>query len=250
MLATRVIPQLLADGRKLVKGKTFKPWRTVGVALQAAQIHASRGVDELLLIDVTATKEGRGPDLALIEELTESCFMPVTVGGGIRTVDQVREVLRAGADKVLIGNAGVWDQAFIARAASATGCQAIVVAIDVRDDDFRRQVCSDAGERRWMFDPVEWAAAMQRNGAGEILLNSITREGTMQGYDLGLIRDVSAAVDVPVVAAGGCSGYDDMVRAVQAGASAVSAGALFQFTDATPREAAEYLHKAGIPARV
>ena len=242
-LAYRVIPTVLCRGRQLVKGRQFAANRVVGHAAQAVRIHNQRGVDELVLLDIGATPEGRGPDLDLVRELSEACFMPLAVGGGIRSVEDVRALLNAGADKVVIGTEAV----VVAKlAADRVGCQAVVVAIDV---DARGMV-SWRGHTPTDLSPVTYARQIEREGAGEILLTSIDREGTMAGYDLKLIREVSAAVSIPVIANGGCSSYQDMAAAIKAGASAVAAGALFQFTDATPREAATFLHQQGIEARV
>jgi len=247
MLARRVIPVLLARGHQLVKGERFNSWRSVGHVLQAAKIHQARGVDELIVLDIGATPERRGPDFEFIEKLTSECFMPLTVGGGVRSVEDVRWLLALGADKVAICTAAVANPCLIAECASRFGSQAIVVAIDVSDG----RVVTECNGRAWYIGPPEkWAQSCEYNGAGEILLTSVDRDGTLQGYDLELVRRVSEAVSVPVIAAGGCSGYEDMRLAIEAGASAVAAGALFQFTDATPRGAAEYLAAHGIEARL
>lgn len=238
-LATRIIPTLLCRGRQLVKGKQFNAWRSVGVVAQAVRVYQERGVDELVLLDIGATPEGRGPDLRLVEELTAGCFMPLAIGGGVRTLEDVRALLRAGADKVVIRSAGI---EFARAAAKVVGRQAIVAALDVYGLH---------GEP-WV-NGFDWRAAAQRwarAGAGEILLTSVHHEGTMQGYNLELISAVSRAVDVPVIAHGGAGTYQHMLEAVRAGASAVAAGAMFQFTDATPAGAARYLAEHGVETRV
>jgi len=232
MLATRVIPVLLKRGDALVKGERFKSWRSVGHALQAAKIHAKRQVDELIVLDIAATPEGRGPDFDAISELTKDCFCPITVGGGVRTIDDAKALLRVGADKVAVHTAG---QSLVKQIAERCGRQAVVAVIDYYDN--------------WVGVP-ELARQYEEAGAGEILLQSVERDGTMAGYDIEMIRKVSRAVSIPVIACGGCSGYDDMVSAINAGASAVAAGALFQFTDCTPKGAAEYLDRKGIETRI
>ena len=243
-LAHRVIPTILCRGRALVKGERFNAWRTVGVAATAVRIHAARGVDEVCLLDIGATPEGRGPDLSLVRELSEVLFVPLAVGGGVRSLADVRALLAAGADKVVIGEAAFCQDDLVGRCTDAVGCQAIVVALNVDRD-------SVVMRGRTVFVGAARAAeSMKAAGAGEILLTSIEREGTMQGYDLDLIRSVAGAVDIPVIAHGGCRGYEDMAAAIEVGASAVAAGALFQFTDATPRGAAKYLQEHGIEARV
>jgi imidazole glycerol-phosphate synthase subunit HisF len=248
-LATRVIPVLLARGDELVKGKRFDAWRSVGHVLQAAHVHAARGVDELVVLDIAATREGRGPNLALVEKICRAMFTPVTVGGGVRNVQDVRDLLAAGADKVAICTH--WN--VIGDAADKFGRQAIVAAIDAN----KGFAWTHAGTVavRWgdMPNPVdvEYVVKMVAGmGAGEILLTSIAREGTMEGYDLELIRRVAPLVTVPVIANGGCGTYLDMLDALAVGAHAVAAGAMFQFTDQTPRGASRYLAQRGVEVRL
>jgi cyclase len=236
-LAVRVIPTLLAKGKQLVKGRRFSADRVVGHVQQAARVHQARGVDELCILDVGATPAGRGPDFAAIEALTADCFMPLTVGGGIRTLNDIERLLRAGADKVAIKTAYQANFDFLNASAHRFGAQAIVVALDV---------CTE-GRTTLVLD---LARDIEARGAGEILLTAMDREGTMEGYDLQLIHAVAHAVDIPVIAHGGCSSYQNMHEAIKAGASAVAAGALFQFTDATPRGAAEYLYMQGVEVRL
>lgn len=240
MLAHRVIPIVLHRGHQVVKGERFNSWRSVGHVMQAIMTYQQRGVDELVLLDIAATPEGRGPDFAMVEELSAELFCPLTVGGGVRSVEDVQQLLKVGADKVSICTAAFESAELIRRCADRFGSQAIVLAVDYKDE----RLWSHCGTHSWK----EHAETV--SGFGEMLLTAIDREGTTQGYDLDLIRAVSAAVDVPVIANGGCSGYEDMAAAIKAGASAVAAGALFTFTDATPREAALYLQKQGIEARV
>lgn len=242
MLAYRIIPTVLCRGRELVKGRQFDSWRSVGLAMQAIQIHAARGVDELCLLDVAATAEGRGPDLELVRELSDFLFAPLSVGGGVRSVDDVKALLRAGADKVVIGTR----YELIREAAEKVGNQAIVASIDVRQGC----VYTRSGTSLCVNSPTYWARTLERLGAGEILLQSIDRDGTGQGYDLELIRAVSQAVAIPVIASGGAGSYAHMLEAIQAGASAVASGAMFQFEDTTPRGAAQYLASKGIEVRL
>lgn len=246
-LAHRVIPTILCRGRQMVKGKGFNAWRSVGVAAQAVRIHQMRGVDELVMLDITATAEERGPDLGLVEELSEICFMPLSVGGGVRSVADVKALLRAGADKVVIGTGVVEVHDLVRHCADAVGSQAIVVSVDV---GYGGSVMVHCGQKPYAHDPLYYASWAEKAGAGEILLQAIERDGTMEGYDLNLIARVSAAVGIPVIVSGGCSGYENMRRALDAGAAAVAAGALFQFTDSTPRGAAQYLAAKGIEVRV
>ena len=234
VLATRIIPTLLTRGRTLVKGVAFESWRVAGVAAQAVRIHSMRGVDELIMLDISATKEGRGPDLKLVEELSETCFMPITVGGGIKTLQDAKDLLRAGADKVSVCSAARTRPELIAEIANSIGSQAIVVAIDYH-----------TGEQ-----VLDLAVHTEQMGAGEILLTCMDREGRLNGYDLDTIKRVSEAVSIPVIAHGGAGTYAHMLAAVKAGASAVAAGAMYQWTDQTPRGAAEYLAKKGLETRI
>lgn len=243
-LAKRVIPTILCRGRTAFKGERFQATRSIGLAANLVRVHAARLVDEVVLLDIGATPEGRGPDLSLVEELAEDLFCPLAVGGGVRSVQDVRDLLKAGADKVVIGTAR---PRVVSEIAAAVGSQAVVVAIDYREDG---HVYKKAGALCVPVSPTLWARELEHAGAGEVLLTAIHREGTLSGYDLATIASVAQAVQVPVVAHGGCRDYADMAAALERGASAVAAGALFQFTEATPREAAQYLNEHGIEARV
>lgn len=233
MLAKRVIPTMLVRGRTLVKGEKFNSWRSIGYALQSAKIHAARGVDELCILDISATAEGRGPDLDLVRELSEGCFIPITVGGGVRTLEHIDQLLRAGADKVCIRSG----RGVIPEASQHFGRQAIVYSLDVGPGANHQAV-------------VNAARNFETLGAGEILLQAMDRDGTLQGYDLDLIRAVSAAVNIPVIASGGCGSYEHMLQAFHAGADACAAGAMFAFTDNTPRGAARFLKSQGLEVRL
>ena len=232
MLAKRIIPTILVRGKTAYKGERFVSTRSIGSALAIAQVHARRGVDELCILDISATEEGRGPDLDLVRELSDSCYIPITVGGGVKSLADIDDLLRAGADKVCL-RTGRW---IIPRASERFGRQAIVYSLDVGAGYNAKAV-------------VESARSWESRGAGELLLQSEDRDGTMQGYDLEMIRQVSAAVSIPVIASGGCRDYADMLAAFKAGADACAAGALFAFTDATPKGAARYLQKQGMEVR-
>lgn len=246
MLATRIIPTLLCRGRQLIKGTQFNGWRSCGLVMQAARIHGMRAVDELVLLDIDATKEGRGPDLDLVAELALNMATPLAIGGGIRSIGDIDALLRAGADKVVI-NTALWEKiGLLQDAARHFGSQAIVAALDVK----RSHPAFRCGEYVIEDTPRNVARALESSGAGEILLTSIDNEGMMTGYDLTTINIVSEAVSIPIIAHGGCGSYVDMHNAIKAGANAVAAGALFQFTDATPAEAARYLHEMGVEVRI
>ena len=243
MLAHRVIPSLLVRNGALVKGVAFNSWRSIGSPPQAIRTHQARGVDEIIVLDIGATPEGRGPDFEMVARLTEGCFSPITVGGGVRSVEDVRRLLASGADKVAICTGG---PKLIGECAVRFGCQAIVAALDVKDG----HATVRCGTHTTLQPAVGWARVCESEGAGEILLTSIDRDGTLEGYDLDLIKAVSAAVSIPVIANGGAGTYEHMRQAIEAGASAVAAGAIFAWTDATPRGAAEYLKAHSIHARI
>lgn len=245
MLSKRIIPVLLVRGHQLVKGRQFNSWRSVGVAEQAARIYAKRGADELVILDISATPAGRGPDFAMVERMTAGNFCPVSVGGGVRTVEDMRMLLAAGADKVVI-NTAAFDLPTLKNAAGKFGRQALCVSID---HDEHGEAVVRCGEICTAMKAVEWTALAASAGAGEILLTSIDRDGMMGGYDLEMIRAVSSVIDIPVIASGGCGSYEHMFEALQAGADAVAASSLFLFTDAVPAGAAEYLTAKGVVCR-
>ena len=245
MLAKRIIPTLLRDGDKLVKGEKFNGWRSVGHARQAVRVMAQRGVDEMVLLDITATKQNRRPDPKQIREYADECFMPLTIGGGIHSLEDVKVCLNNGADKVAIGAAGA---GMINDIAAMYGSQAVAATIDY--ECINGQMVVRHHKIRGTAPPIEYAKHLESAGAGEIILTCIDREGVMGGYDLPTIKQVSDALQIPVIAHGGCSGYEDMHNAIRVGASAVAAGALFQFTDSTPRGAALYLASQGIEVRI
>lgn len=246
-LAVRIIPTLLARGEQLVKGRNFQAWRTVGVVEQAARICGARGVDEVILLDIAATPEGRGPDFYRVSRISENFLTPLTVGGGVRSIQHVEQLLRQGADKVAIGTAVYEVGDIIYDCAEYFGSQAIVYAMDVMGGN---TVMTHCGKHGYSHNPVYCAQWAESHGAGEILLTSIDREGTLSGYDLELVEKVASAVDIPVIAHGGCSGPEDMLEAIRAGASAVAAGALFQFTEWTPASCAQWLADHGVETRV
>lgn len=251
MLKVRVIPTLLWKGPGLVKGVAFDSWRRVGTILPAVKVYNSRDVDELIVVDITATCEERGPDHLIVGDFSSFCFVPLTVGGGITDEEQVAALLRNGADKISINTAAYDRPEIIERTAARFGSQCAVVSIDVRRDKDDSLSCfSHSGTQDRKRDPVDLAREVADRGAGEILLTSIDRDGTMKGYDLGLIEAVASAVRIPVIASGGAGNYGHMVEAVRdAGASAVAAASMFHFTEQTPSGAKMAMAQARIPVR-
>lgn len=231
MLQVRVFPTLLLKGNGLWKTVKFKQPRYVGDPLNAVRIFNQKEVDELLLLDIGATPEQSGPRLDLISKISDECFMPLTVGGGIDSVDTVRELLGAGVEKVSINTAAVGHPELVEACANEFGSQSVVVAIDAaRKWGGSYRVHTHGGRQRTRIDPVAHALEMEQAGAGEILINSIERDGTQAGFDLELTRAVADAVSVPVIASGGAGSVEHLAEAVeQGGASAVTAGSLFVF---------------------
>lgn len=252
MLKTRVIPTLLWKGPGLVKGVGFNSWRRVGSVLPAIKVYDKREVDELIILDITATAEGRPPDAYSIANFAASLSVPLTIGGGITSVAQIAELLKSGADKIAMNTSATVNPSLISEAARYFGTQCVVVSIDARRlDDGGYHAFSRCGTQDTGRDPVELAKAAADLGAGEILITSIDRDGTMEGYDLDLIEAISSSVGIPVIASGGAGGYRHMVDAVlQGGASAVAAASMFHFTEQTPAKAKEAMAQAGIPVRV
>lgn len=250
MLAKRIIPQLLCRGTSLVKGKRFNAWRSIGTAIQGVKIHQRREVDEILLLDIGATPENRGPDLEMISQMADMCFSPLTVGGGVKSLKDVQKLLDHGADKICLNTAAVYRPSLIREIAEQYGSSTVVVSIDVYPRRGWWYVVTECGKKSQLIEVHEWAQHVEYLGAGEIIVCNIDREGTLEGYDLDLVRVVSQSVGVPVVASGGCSGPDNMREAFCAGASAVSAGALFAFSEMTPKTCAQYLHECGVEVRL
>ncbi len=252
MLKVRIMPTLLYRDFELVKGVGFDSWRGIGSAMQAVRVYNLREVDELVFLDIAAFRDKRSPDFELIDELADECFMPLTVGGGISSLDDVRNLLAVGADKVAVNSQAIRTPQFISEVASKFGSQCVVVSIDARkEDDGNYRVYGHSGTRATDFDPVTLAAKVAKFGAGEILLTSIERDGTMNGYDVELTRQVSRAVNIPVIAAGGAGSYEHLYDVyAQGGASAMAAASMFHFTEQTPLAAKEFLYEKGVPVRM
>lgn len=250
MLKVRVIPTLLWKQFGLVKGVGFDSWRRVGPVLPAIKVYNQREVDELVLVDILAHHFGDDPDFESIDEFGQDCFVPLTVGGGVSRIEQVQRLLRAGADKVSVNTAAYDRPGLVTEIAKRHGVQSVVASIDVRSHDGGWACFSHAGQQATGRKVTAWARELEDRGAGEILITSIERDGTMQGYDLALVEAVVGAVQIPVIASGGAGNYQHMVDAViRAGASAVAAASIFHFTEQTPAGAKAALAAAGVPVR-
>lgn len=252
MLSKRVIPCLdVTDGR-VVKGTKFLNLRDAGDPVECAKAYDLQGADELVFLDITASSDGRNTMLDVVQRTAEQCFMPLTVGGGIRTIEDVRTMLLAGADKVSMNTSAIQTPRLIAESANQFGSQCIVVAIDAkRNGDGGWTVYTHGGRRATDLDAVAWAREVARLGAGEILLTSMDADGTKDGYDIALTAAVSAAIEIPVIASGGAGTLDHMVDVLSQGrADAVLAASIFHFGEFTIAQAKHHLDAAGIPVRM
>ena len=252
-LAKRVIPCLDVDAGRVVKGVRFVDIRDAGDPVEVARRYDREGADEITFLDITASSDARETIVHVVEAVAAQVFIPLTVGGGVRTVADVRRLLKAGADKVGVNTAAVNNPAFVAAASAKFGAQCIVVAIDARrvsEDPLRWEVFTHGGRKPTGLDAVAWAVRMAAAGAGEILLTSMDRDGTRDGYDVELTRAVADAVPIPVIASGGVGGLDHLVDGIRQGhADAVLAASIFHFGEYTVGAAKAHLAQAGIEVR-
>ncbi len=250
MLKTRIIPTLLWKDSGLVKGMGFDSWRRVGTILPAIKVYNTRQVDELIIVDITATNNDREPDYAEVEDFSSECFVPLTVGGGIKNIEHVKKLLRVGADKVAINSAMYDNPELITEIAKMFGTQCVVASIDAKKVGSKYECFSHSGQKSTGKEVSEWAKKVCELGAGEILITSIEKDGVMQGYDIDLIKTVTSVVNIPIIASGGAGNYEDMYKAyIEGGASAIAAASIFHFTQQTPREAKLYLQQKGVNTR-
>lgn len=251
MLKKRIIPKFLVRNGRLVKGVRFHDnFREAGNPVSTAKVYDSYGVDELMFVDIDATPQGRAATGSIIERVSEEVFMPFTVGGGIRSLEQIAALLGSGADKVCINSAAIDDPLFISRAASRFGDQCIVVGIDYqRMPDHTPRVVGHCGQRATAHDPLEWALRMQDAHAGEIMLCSIDRDGTMEGYDVDLIGRLAERLEVPLIASSGAGTLQHCKDALDAGASAITISSMFLFSDHSPIKVRTYLSSNGVSVR-
>jgi cyclase len=251
MFKVRVIPCLDVKDGRVVKGVNFVDLRDAGDPVEAAIAYDAAGADELTFLDINATHENRGTMMDVVRRTAEACFMPLTVGGGVRTVDDIKTLLRAGADKVSINSAAVANRQFVKEAAEKFGDQCIVVAIDAKRSGSRWEIFTHGGRKSTGIDAIEFAQEVVSLGAGEILLTSMDRDGTRSGFDIELIRAIADSVGVPVIASGGVGNLDHLVEGIRSGhATAVLAASIFHFGEFTIREAKEHMVRAGLPMRL
>jgi len=254
MLKTRVIPCLDVKDGRVVKGVNFVDLRDAGDPVEQAKLYDAAGADELCFLDITASHENRGTILEVARKTAEQCFMPLTIGGGVRTLEDIRALLLAGADKVSVNTAAVKDPDFVRRAAEKFGSQCIVVAIDAKSGGNTPsgfEIFTHGGRQATGIDAVAFAKLVEEKGAGEILLTSMDRDGTREGFNLPLTRAIADAVTIPVIASGGVGTLDHLVEGVTEGhASAVLAASIFHFGEHTVREAKLHMAKHGIAVRL
>lgn len=252
MLKTRIIPCLDVKDGRVVKGVNFVDLIDAGDPVESAKAYDAAGADELCFLDIAATLENRGTMFDVARRTAEQCFMPLTIGGGVRVPDDVRNLLLAGADKVSFNSAAVANPDVVAQSANRFGSQCIVVAIDAKTvSPGKWEIFTHGGSKPTGIDAIAFAKDMAANGAGEILLTSMDRDGTRAGFNLPLTRAISDAVNIPVIASGGVGTLDHLVEGVtKGGASAVLAASIFHFGDYTIKEAKDHMHAAGIPVRL
>jgi len=251
MLKTRIIPCLDVDKGRVVKGVNFVDLVDAGDPVEQAKVYDAAGADELTFLDITASHEDRETIFDVVAQTAEQCFMPVTVGGGVRTVDDIRKLLLAGADKVSINSAAIANPEFVRDAALKFGSQCIVVAVDAKKMGDHFEIFTHGGRKETGIEAIGWAERMAEYGAGEILLTSMDRDGTKSGFDIPLTRAIADAISIPVIASGGVGTLDHMVEGVTEGhASAVLAASIFHFGTYSIQETKAHMQTAGVPVRL
>jgi cyclase len=250
VLKFRVIPMMLWEYHGLVKGRQFNPDRRVGSVIPTVRIYNARDVDELILVDIKASKDNVNPRFSDIEKISAECSVPLTIGGGITSLGDVELLLRAGADKVALNSATYENLQLVTDAAERFGSQCIVASVDYRRTNLGPECFSHAGTQARGIDPIKWSSQLEGAGAGEILLTCIDNDGMMNGFDIPTIRKVCDLVKIPVIASGGAAEYRDFESAISnGGAAAVAAGSIFHFTENTPQGVRDYLRDCGLPVR-
>tara|TARA_B100001250_G_C19543752_1_gene675894 strand:+ start:60 stop:815 length:756 start_codon:yes stop_codon:yes gene_type:complete len=251
MLKNRIIPCLDVKNGRVVKGINFVDLKDAGDPVEQAKIYSDGGADEICFLDITASNENRDTIYDVVEKTSKKCFVPLTVGGGIRSVEDINKLLNCGADKVSINTAAVQDSKVIEDSAKKFGSQCIVVAIDAKKDGDKWKIFTHGGRNKTEIDVIEFAKKMEESGAGELLATSMDRDGTQDGYDIDLISKISSKVNIPVIASGGVGNLDHLADGIKLGkASAVLAASIFHYGKYSIKEAKEYLDSKGIPVRI
>jgi imidazole glycerol-phosphate synthase subunit HisF len=251
MLKKRIIPTLLFKDNKLVKGINFNSWRTVGDVMQSVRIYRMRKVDELILLDISATSLNKKIDLDLINEVANECFMPLVFGGGIKTIEDISNTLKAGADKVCINTASINDIKFVKEACKIFGSQAITISVDYKKKGDAIEIWSNSGQVKTNLVFKDYLKVLENIGVGEIILTSIDKDGTMEGYDIATITEVNKFLNIPIIASGGAGSFKNMFDLLKStNVSALAAGSIYHFTKKTPLDVKKYLNEKKIPVRI
>ena len=251
MLKNRIIPCLDVKNGRVVKGINFVGLKDAGDPVEQARIYSDNGADEICFLDITASNENRDTIYEVVKETSKKCFVPLTVGGGVRSVDDINKLLNCGADKVSINTAAVQNPSVVIDSSKKFGSQCIVVAIDAKKNDESWEIFTHGGRNSTGIDAIEFAILMEKNGAGELLVTSMDRDGTQKGYDIDLMSSISSSVNIPVIASGGVGNLDHLVEGIKTGkASAVLAASIFHYGKYSIKEAKEYLDSKGIPVRI
>ena len=251
MLKNRIIPCLDVKNGRVVKGINFVDLKDAGDPVEQARIYSDNGADEICFLDITASNENRDTIYEVVKETSKRCFVPLTVGGGVRSVDDINKLLNCGADKVSINTAAVQNPSVVIDSSKKFGSQCIVVAIDAKKNDESWEIFTHGGRNSTGIDAIDFAILMEKNGAGELLVTSMDRDGTQKGYDIDLMSSISSSVNIPVIASGGVGNLDHLVEGIKTGkASAVLAASIFHYGKYSIKEAKEYLDSKGIPVRI
>ena len=251
MLKNRIIPCLDVKNGRVVKGINFVGLKDAGDPVEQARIYSDNGADEICFLDITASNENRDTIYEVVKETSKRCFVPLTVGGGVRSVDDINKLLNCGADKVSINTAAVQNPSVVIDSSKKFGSQCIVVAIDAKKNDENWEIFTHGGRNSTGIDAIDFAILMEKNGAGELLVTSMDRDGTQKGYDIDLMSSISSSVNIPVIASGGVGNLGHLVEGIKTGkASAVLAASIFHYGKYSIKEAKEYLDSKGIPVRI
>ena len=251
MLKNRIIPCLDVKNGRVVKGINFVGLKDAGDPVEQARIYSDNGADEICFLDITASNENRDTIYEVVKETSKKCFVPLTVGGGVRSVDDINKLLNCGADKVSINTAAVQNPSVVIDSSKKFGSQCIVVAIDAKKNNESWEIFTHGGRNSTGIDAIDFAILMEKNGAGELLVTSMDRDGTQKGYDIDLMSSISSSVNIPVIASGGVGNLDHLVEGIKTGkASAVLAASIFHYGKYSIKEAKEYLDSKGIPVRI
>ena len=250
MLKNRIIPCLDVKNGRVVKGINFVDLKDAGDPVEQAKIYSNGGADEICFLDITASNENRDIIYDVVKKTSKKCFVPLTVGGGVRSVEDISKLLNCGADKVSINTAAVNDKKVVVDSSKKFGSQCIVVAIDAKKKDDIWEVFTHGGRNKTGINAIDFAKKMEDSGAGELLVTSMDKDGTKSGYDTELIKKISAKVNIPVIASGGVGNLDHLVDGIESGASAVLAASIFHYGTYTVNEAKQYLDSKGIPVRI